>query len=400
MADRLNVLLILDSPDDEELIRIEFKRKGMDCHVFTVNDEDGMKNALTKHWDVIISDYALPKISCSNALSLIRDNYNLDIPFIVVSSPIGEDLAVSVMRAGANDYISKENLNRLIPAVLREIEAARVRQQKSLAEDELRRKNKELNEINNTLQERVNKEVAKTREKDLLIEKQARFMLITDIMSRIAHQWRQPLNAVALILQEMETLLPENPSVQSIVKKRIEIGMEKISHLSSIIDRFYNFFLPDTQKLRFNVIDSIKNAINLIESTLKEAGITLITNFQDNNLYVYGFYKEYSHVILNILNNSYDAIISRKVKLPYISITTSLDKDVVKTIIKDNAGGIESSVIDRIFEPYFTTKFESEGVGLGLYISKIMIEKNMGGRIVASNTTEGAILEISLKNVE
>lgn len=397
MQHTLNVLLIEDKVEDSDLIIREFKKHNIDCNIFLVNDEEGLIQALKNEWDVIISDYILPRLSCVKVLEILRDRLNLDIPFIVVSDTVGEDLAVRVMKLGANDYIMKDNLKRLIPAVQREIREAKNRLEKRLADEELKKKKEELEEINKQLQERIKKEVEISREKDYLIEKQARFMLISDILSRIAHQWRQPLNVIALILQEIEYLLPADSDIKKTILNRIELGMERVNYLSGIIDKFYNFFLPDTQKIRFNVIDAINNAITLIENSLSDAGITLILNLKDKDLYVYGFYKEYSHTVLNILTNSYEAIIKRNVSMPFISITTLLEDDSVKTIIRDNAGGIENEIIDRIFEPYYTTKFEGEGVGLGLYISKIMIEKNMNGKITLSNTSEGVQCEIVLK---
>ncbi|MCX8070158.1 MAG: GAF domain-containing protein [Thermodesulfovibrionales bacterium] len=259
-----------------------------------------------------------------------------------------------------------------------------------------KRAEQQLRKLNEELEEKVKTEISKSREKDLILLKQARYVLIAELMNRISHQWRQPLNAVGLVLQNLEDMCECSEQKKEIVRQNIRLGMERILSLSATIDKFKNFFMPDSEKINFLVKEAIDTALNLIEDSLRENNILLENYCEQCEITIYGFKNEFSQVIVNIISNAMEVSLSRNIKNPIIKLECSMTEDKALLKITDNAGGIKDGIIDKIFEPYFTTKFEAEGVGLGLYISKITVEKNMGGSLIAKNVDGGAQFIISL----
>jgi signal transduction histidine kinase len=166
--------------------------------------------------------------------------------------------------------------------------------------------------------------------------------------------------------------------------------------MSKTIDDFRNFFRPNKAKEYFDINKSVLDAISLVESTFVHHNIKLEKNFKEEKIDVFGFPNEFSQVILNIISNAKDALIGNKIENPMIKIETKVEDDYAYISIKDNALGIKDEIIHKIFEPYFTTKDEVQGTGIGLYMSKIIIEKNMNGKIYLENTNEGANFIIKL----
>ena len=165
--------------------------------------------------------------------------------------------------------------------------------------------------------------------------------------------------------------------------------------MSNTIEDFRNFFKPDKQKIDFYIQDACNEALTLVDASIKNFNIELKQNIKENCL-IYGYEREFSQVILNLMSNAKDVLIQREIINP--SIYLELDKQDNNAIIKvlDNAGGIDEEHIDLIFEPYFTTKSAAKGTGLGLYMAKMIIEKNMGGELMVENLEEGAQFSIIL----
>lgn len=267
----------------------------------------------------------------------------------------------------------------------------------SITERNLRKKAEQaLRRLNENLEMRIKTEIEKSREKDLILLRQSRYVIIAELMNRISHQWRQPLNAVGLVLQNLEDMCECSGQKKQEVKENIRLGMEKLFALSVTIDNFKNFFMPDGERCNFTVQQAIDNAINLMRDSLMESNISILNDCNQGEIFINGFKNEFSQVIINILSNAMEVSIARKVINPMVRFECEVIDGKVMLSITDNAGGIDKDIIDRIFEPYFTTKFEAEGVGLGLYMAKMMIEKNMGGTLMVKNMQEGAQFTISL----
>ncbi len=253
------------------------------------------------------------------------------------------------------------------------------------AEDALRK-------LNETLEERVAEELDKNREKDLLMIQQSRLAAMGEMIGNIAHQWRQPLNALALVLSNIKDAYQFNELNAGYLEQSVATGTRMIQKMSTTINDFRNFFLPDKEATEFSVLDQINEAISLVEASFKHSNIFIYLDAPED-IHLTGFPNEYSQVLLNLLSNAKDAIIARGVEQGRVEILVEQGAGQGVVLIRDNGGGVPEEILDKIFEPYFSTKHL--GTGIGLYMSKMIIERNMHGSIQVHNTGEGAEFVIS-----
>mgnify|MGYP000238062494 CR=1 FL=1 len=233
------------------------------------------------------------------------------------------------------------------------------------------------------------------KEKEKLLFQQSKMALMGEMMSAIAHQWRQPLNAIAALNMTVETKLEFNDNSLTLqdyspVSEKIQ---NQLNYMSKTIDDFRDFFIPSKRKVNFSIGKAIHNVYEMISPQLKSHNIQVTIDAQ--SIIINGYQNEFKQVLINIINNSKDAILSKKRKVGYIVIeVTALKEKSTLISISDNGGGIDEEIILKIFDPYFTTKFTSQGTGIGLYMSKMIIEKSMRGQLSVRNTKSGAIFEI------
>jgi PAS domain S-box-containing protein len=265
-----------------------------------------------------------------------------------------------------------EELNRSLAVRAKEIEDA----------------NCQLEKLNNSLEEMLREEVAKSRKKDFLMIQQSRQAAMGEMIGNIAHQWRQPLNAVGLYIQDLQESFEHGELTGDYLKSSVGQAMDIISHMSQTINDFRNFFKPDKEILNFNVREVIQRVLNFVSNSFKDSGVRLDVEMRDD-IFINGLPNEYSQVILNILNNAREVLVERKVAAPVVKVQLSWFGDKSLVAITDNAGGVPEEIIDRIFDPYFTTK-GAGGTGIGLYISKTIIEQNMKGVLTVRNNGDGA----------
>jgi len=180
------------------------------------------------------------------------------------------------------------------------------------------------------------------------------------------------------------------------IQTSVKESNKLIQFMSYTIDDFKNFFKPDKKKVYFYIEDSCYEAISLISASIKNYNITLNKKIKCN-CEIYGYKREFAQVLLNLMSNSKDALIQRNIENPTIDLEIDYKDGYSIFIIKDNAGGVEKEYMDLIFEPYFTTKESLKGTGLGLYMSKMIIEKNMGGELSFENGKDGAIFKVKIK---
>ena len=244
--------------------------------------------------------------------------------------------------------------------------------------------------ISNRLQKRFQKykyqlldEIEKHKQKDNLLSQQSKMAAMGEMLENVAHQWRQPLNSISV----MTTGLKVQYEYGVIGKEEIFKTMDSITnttkYLSQTIDDFRDYFNPEKQATTFSLKYIINKAISLLDTQLKNKNIKTITNLED--ITIFGFENEFLQVIINIINNSKDEFEKKEIENRYIFIDIKQEEKAVKIFIKDNAGGIDNEVINRIFDSHFTTKLKSDGTGVGLYMSKEIIEKHMNGQITVSN---------------
>ncbi len=225
---------------------------------------------------------------------------------------------------------------------------------------------------------------------------ESKLISMNEVIENISHQWRQPLshiNSVVLLIDD--ELYINKIKNRSIVEKLDEI--EKITgYMSQTIDDFKAFYTKDKLLENFNLKEMLEEALSTVNATLAYNNIQLST-FLDKTLYVYGHKSKLQQAILIIINNAKDAILTKDILYSEIKINLYKEKDTIVIKIYDNAGGIEKDIADKIFDPYFTTKHKSKGTGLGLYISKMIIESEMGGHFTFQNENDGVGFFIILK---
>ncbi len=278
-----------------------------------------------------------------------------------------------------------------------------------VAEDVTERKAYEnlLSNFNSKLIEQVKVEVeekmklqkAQERDKQLLIQ-QSKMATMGEMIGAIAHQWRQPLNSLGLIVQKIKLAYQKGILDETYIDDSVEKSMKQINFMSQTIDDFRNFFKPNKELEYFEVIKSINEVLAMLLSQFKNHNINL--EIIGDEVTINGYSNEFKQVILNILNNAKDAIITRQEKSEIVNgeikIYIKTIKNNVFVEIEDNGGGIQIDIIDKIFEPYFSTKSSSNGTGIGLYISKSIIEDSLKGSIRVKNSLNGAIFTIIISN--
>jgi len=218
---------------------------------------------------------------------------------------------------------------------------------------------------------------------------QNRLAAMGEMINNIAHQWRQPLNVVGLILQNLQLSFESGEVTKEVFDREIDEAMQVIQGMSNTINEFSNFFRRDKQKHEFLIAKAVTQAVGLITASLQKSHIE-IELLLDENIKVSGFKNEYMQALLNIVANARDVLLERQIEEPRITIRAFSEKNLSVVTVHDNGGGIVDSILSKVFEPYFSTKGPGYGTGIGLYMSKVIIEKNMGGSLTVSNTRGGA----------
>lgn len=251
----------------------------------------------------------------------------------------------------------------------------------------------ELAEQNKELENLVDIEVEKNRQKDKIMFHQNKMASMGEMLNNISHQWRQPLMELSSLFIPIEARLNFDLELD---KKELKESIEKLNditkYMSNTIDDFKNFFATDKEKEEFKLSEQINASLNIISSSLKNNDISLDIIIKKNPI-IYGYKNEYTQVLINIINNAIDALIQREISNPKIIITVDETKKEVLIIIEDNAGGIKVDPVEDIFKPFYTYG-KNNGSGIGLFMSKLIIENNMNGRLWVENTNIGALFKI------
>jgi two-component system C4-dicarboxylate transport sensor histidine kinase DctB len=263
------------------------------------------------------------------------------------------------------------------------------------AQKRLAAKQIQLEELNHSLEEHIHSAVNDLRQKDQALIHQSRLAVMGEMINNIAHQWRQPLNNIGLLVQSIESGMRSGKLEEDEVSKEIETVMDIIGYMSRTIDDFRNFFRQDKQKRVFKVEKVVSSALAFIDASLKHSNIRVELSVEETDT-ITGYRNEYAQVLLNILSNARDELLERKVLDPLIRIHLYSQEGRSILTIADNAGGIRDDILPRIFDPYFTTKEQGKGTGIGLYMSKVIIEQNMGGSLTVSNVEGGAEFRVEV----
>ena len=428
----MKILIVDDNADDRVLLERALLNEGYAVSSAS-NGVRALERALDSPPDLIISDIMMPEMDGFELCRRVKTDDRLrQVPFIFYTATYVEEkdeqLALSLgasrflikplelpdflgaVRAVIDEYRAQrlpvpeqplaqpEELDRMhVEALTRKLEQ-KVGQLEAEREA-LLRSEENYRRLNETLEERIKKAVDELREKDRVLIIQGRQAVMGELISNIAHQWRQPLNMLGLLAQELPMTYKMGTFTKELLEANVAMTMKIIQQMSQTIEDFRSYSQPDRVKTDFKVLQVIAKTLSLLEGSLNAHRIRTEVEHEGDPV-VNGYPNEYSQVLLNILINARDAFLAGKAASPSIVIRVFYENGSTVVTVTDNAGGIPPEIIDKIFEPYFTTKGPEQGTGIGLFMSKTIIEKNMNGVLSARNTGVGAEFRIKMQTAE
>ena len=278
--------------------------------------------------------------------------------------------------------------NKVLHAVIRDISNRKILEQR-------------LEDLNTNLEKKVQEEIKKNEINTQRMLQQSRLAQMGEMISMIAHQWRQPLSAIAATTNNLIIKIMIQEKVdKDLFDSELKLISEYSQHLSSTIDDFRSFFKTDKEKKTFDLNEIIEKTLHIINTSLEANSIELSTILEPN-IKINSYPSELQQVILNIVKNAEDSLIEKDNTHRKIILETYLGKEKAIIKISDNGGGIKESIIDNIFDPYFSTKNKKDGTGLGLYMSKIIVNEHCDGSLKVFNENDGAsfLIELPITNI-
>jgi C4-dicarboxylate-specific signal transduction histidine kinase len=420
--------------DDDENSRVYLERALLK-QGFAVesapNGAEALNRAEVAPPELIISDILMPDLDGFELCRRVKcDDRLRGIPFIFYSATYvtPEDRRLA-MKLGASRFLIKpmelEVFSNLIREVLGEYRQARLeipraplaeggeldrmqiqalthklehKVREIAREREARRKlEQDYRELKENMKEVIRQAVEEERRKDDGMIIQGRQAVMEEMINNIAHQWRQPINTLGLLAQDLQMTFKLGEFSREYIEANVKRTMEVIQAMSKTIDDFRTFFKPNREQVEFRVLRVITKIRSFLEGGFDSKQIRLELECADDPV-VKGYPGEFSQVILNILINARDAFAGQKIAEPLVRVRVSCEGGKTVILITDNAGGIPPDIIEKIFDPYFTTKGPDRGTGIGLFMSKSIIEKNMGGSLTARNLDHGAEFRIELQS--
>ncbi len=267
--------------------------------------------------------------------------------------------------------------------------------EQKMAEEQLEQKKRQLEELNRTLRQRVKTEVAKNREKDIILIQQNRQAALGETLEHIVHQWKQPLNTIGILVQYLESCYTAGLLTDDIVRETVDKTMELLEHMSQTAEVFRDYYKPEKEKRMFWIKKSLEEALSFIGPAFRHQNVAVEID-ADPELAGHGYPKEFAQVLLIILTNARDAFKERRTEKPRLAIKAFSEGKMAVVTVTDNAGGIPERALGKVFDLYFTTKVASGGTGIGLHMAKSIIEKHMKGSLGVTNVDGGACFRIEV----
>ena len=265
-------------------------------------------------------------------------------------------------------------------------------------EAELSSKNKKLELLTHNLKDEVQKQVDITRSKDNLLTQQSKMASVGEMMSNISHQWKQPIGTINVIVQNLQLAYEfEQDNVEELIKDSLEKIINQTDLMQTTMKDFLQFSRPDINKKPFSINHAIHMMQTLVESSFIAHHIELTFKQPNEDLQLNGKENEFVHAIMNITNNAKDVLIERNIKHPEVTIKLLKSEDDITLFISDNAGGIPEDIIPKIFDPYFSTKLDNGGTGLGLHLCSKIINESFEGSLEVMNGQYGACFILNFK---
>ncbi len=250
-----------------------------------------------------------------------------------------------------------------------------------------------LRELNKSLAQRVADEVTKSMAQEHILIQQARHAALGEMIGNIAHQWRQPLSHLGLVVQNIGVDFEDKVLDQEGLQEYIDKAMHSIQLMSKTIDDFRDFFRPDQQKGFFDINEAVRDALSLVAASLQSNNIKVIER-NGADIQVWGNQNALAQVLVNLIGNAKEALVQKRSALRAIEIETDANETQATIKVRDNAGGIPDDFAEKIFDPYFTTK--ENGTGIGLYMARTIVERHMQGTLRFRNSGEGAEFIVTL----
>lgn len=388
MSQPLRVLLIEDSEDDADLLKLALRRGGYEVSCERVHTPEAMQTALQAgEWDVVISDYVMPRFNGIDALRLLQAR-GVDIPFIVVSGHIGEELAVAAMKAGADDYVMKDKLARLVPAVARELREAEGRRARRASEEALRESEARLKRALEAEQRAREEAEAAGRAKD-------------QFLAMLSHELRTPLTPVLMVAHTLQTSMKLPARVRSalqMIQRNVELEAKLIDDLldlSRITHRKMELQLETVDVHRL-----LQNVIEMCHADVQAKAQNLATKLKADRHHTRADAARLQQVFWNLIKNA----VKFTPREGTITVQSANFGDKICVRVKDSGRGIEKCLLDRIFNPFEQggqkITHEFGGLGLGLAISKATID-NHGGKLTADSPGKdlGAEFTVEMQTV-
>ena len=378
---------------------------------------------------LIISDILMPEVDGFELCRRVKTDDRLrSIPFVFYSAVfVAKEDERLAMKLGASRFLVKpmeldkfvqmvrdvigEHQQRKLPvpdrplADLPELERLQMEALKRRLEQKVseldqerqtrKKREEDYQELKNTLQSLISKAVEEERRKADQLIIQGRQAVMGEMINNIAHQWRQPINMLGLLAQDLQMSYKHGVLTKDFIDANLKKTMEVVKSLSRVIEDFRTFFKPDKQKVDFKVLPVLSKVQSLVKGSFdaRQIGIEIEAS---GDPVVNGYPGEFSQVILNILLNARDAFGEQEAEKQVVSVHVEVREGRTVITIADNAGGIPVEIIGKVFDPYFTTKGPDRGTGVGLFMSKSIIEKNMGGSLTVRNVGKGAEFRIEL----
>jgi signal transduction histidine kinase/ABC-type nitrate/sulfonate/bicarbonate transport system substrate-binding protein len=253
----------------------------------------------------------------------------------------------------------------------------------------------QLFDLNKSLENKIKIEIEKNTKQQVILMQQSKLVQMGEMIENIAHQWRQPLAQINSSVLLIDTVLMKNQFNNTQVEDKL-LEIESLTdYMSKTIDDFKNFFHPNKEKSTFTIENAVNKSYDIVKGSIKVHHIKTKIDISEN-LQCYSHLEELQQVILTILNNAIDALVIKAIKSPKISLKAYEQEKNIILEIQDNAQGIDEKIINKIFEPYFTTKHKSQGTGLGLYMAKMILESGLEGSLSVENRLDGACFIIEV----
>jgi len=236
----------------------------------------------------------------------------------------------------------------------------------------------------------------KIMEKDKLIAKQSKFAAMGEMIGMIAHQWRQPLTGIGMTVDNLKLDIELESIDEKQWDENLDLIKTQIHYLSHTIDDFRNFFKSNQKPQEINIGKFLDETLQIATTHMKQKGISIQRSY-DESMSLKTFRNDLMQVVLNLIKNASDAIIENDIKDGEIKVSCATEKGLIKIEIADNAGGIPDEIVDKIYDPYFSTKDEKNGTGLGLYMSKMIVEDHLQGKLDLVTDNKGSRFIITIK---